>query len=122
MTEFATELVVGEKYKIGDYEILIIAQSPVTGNYIGEYVIAGSLSRFLPDGRMINNFGYAISEERLIKIPKTIEVEYEFWVNFYKNGDIGPAHKTLDSALRGADQGVAETKRFTHKATYTVTE
>ena len=116
---FATELVVGEKYKIGDYEILIIAQSPVTGNYIGEYVTTGNLSRFLPDGRMINNFGYAISDERLIRIPKTIEVEYEFWVNFYKDGSTGQTYKSYENAqLFNGEKDFIETKKFTHKATY----
>jgi hypothetical protein len=113
-----TELVVGEKYKLGDYyEITIIAQSPITGEYIGEYDNTRRLDRFLSDGRLIGNMG-TVTGEKLIK--KVIEVEYEFWVNFYKDGTTGQTYKSLEnSQMFSNERDFIETRKFTHKATYT---
>jgi hypothetical protein len=121
------QLVIGETYVVDNGrgcggKMHILAQSPISGNYIGktEY---GVLYECTNDGRSIGMNGNIQEIDkggwRLVKIPKTIEVEYEFWVNFYKDGSIGITYgtKAVAATLGGGD--ILETKRFTHKATYT---
>lgn len=119
------ELIIGETYKMnmtystgvsGEYRI--IAKSPVTGNFIGEPVNGGVLRKFTNDGRRIDIYGNINSDQQLIPIPKEIEVEYEFWINFYKDG-AGIKHGSFESASKSTSLGYLETKKFTHKAKYT---
>lgn len=115
-----TELVVGQKYKDPLGEILIIAHSPVTGNYIGQSRY-GTLLRYTNDGRLLVygadgktiDGGYDLQPT-----PKEIEVEYTFWINFYKDGTV--IRFNSETAAGGCKiEGCIETKKFTHKAKYT---
>lgn len=113
-----TELIVGKKYNhpYVNGEILIIAHSPTTGNYIGQSD-DGNLTKYTSDGRTIH--GMKLGTTKLIPIQEEIEVEYEFWVNFYKDGTTGTTYSKMETAINFASKDIIETKKFTHKAKYT---